>query len=487
MAKRKRGQTDRNAGFGIADTVAHLKNEQLPASSSSKDSDDDGGWTKVGAPKKRCNHRALPEASTYSTEDRSKLDGDQHAAPLTPASPPRSNGQRTSMTGIAISTLNGNPIDFFSDGAIVRDGQKALPVNPFSTSNTSRTDDTTSKEDKEVTNDTRHAELEVSEEQRQREKLERGRLRKLERHPPDIYHARLNSQVKINDLQSLVLYILADGPAPQWVAVSNRAEIRQVVVLMVPGLDLSMFTEDSLTKSPKPSDTTSTDDPRQYKQGTSPDDYYPTALKRDRLSDALKPLADMFLHVYPVAGTADKRGQNQYQKLHSPITSMLTSQIPKTKEEKKMKKHHKGPLPQKAAHWENKRTSITEYITDLPVQLENQYVVHPAWFTTAAAKEADRKRREATGRTAAGGWVDSAVASLEDGNVPEEDVQQGSVTGGRKILAIDCEMVLSEHGQHLLAKITVLNWNGEVVLDELIKPDEPIKDYLSQWVSPHIN
>lgn len=161
---------------------------------------------------------------------------------------------------------------------------------------------------------------------------------------------------------------------------------------------------------------------------------------------------------------------------------MLTSQIPKTKEEKKMKKHHKGPLPQKAGHWENKRTPITEYIADLPLQVENQYVVHPAWFVTPAAKEAEKARREATGRTPASGWVDSAVASLEDGKVPEKDIEQGSVTGGRKILAIDCEMVLSERGEHLLAKITVLNWQGEVVLDELIKPDEPIKDYLSQWV-----
>jgi RNA exonuclease 1 len=191
-------------------------------------------------------------------------------------------------------------------------------------------------------------------------------------------------------------------------------------------------------------------------------------------------MADMFLHVYPVAGIADRRGANQYQKLHSPINTMLTSQIPKSKEEKKMKKHHKGPLPEKAGHWENKRTPITEYIADLTQQIENQYVVHPAWFVTAAAKECEAQRREATGRTSANGWVDSAVENLEDGNVAEKDIELGSVTAGRSILAIDCEMVLSERGEHLLAKITVLNWNGEVVLDELIKPDEPIKDHLSQ-------
>src|ERR1035441_325168 len=36
---------------------------------------------------------------------------------------------------------------------------------------------------------------------------------------------RLNSQIKISDLQNLVLYILADGPAPQFVAIRHRPPI----------------------------------------------------------------------------------------------------------------------------------------------------------------------------------------------------------------------------------------------------------------------
>lgn len=47
--------------------------------------------------------------------------------------------------------------------------------------------------------------------------------------------------MKIADLQSLVLYLLADANAPQWVSVRNRTSIRQVVMLMVPGLELGMF------------------------------------------------------------------------------------------------------------------------------------------------------------------------------------------------------------------------------------------------------
>ncbi|KAK5002679.1 hypothetical protein LTR60_007031, partial [Cryomyces antarcticus] len=44
---------------------------------------------------------------------------------------------------------------------------------------------------------------------------------------PSIAHsaqARLQSFVKIGDLQNLILYLLADGTAPQWVSVRHHAE-----------------------------------------------------------------------------------------------------------------------------------------------------------------------------------------------------------------------------------------------------------------------
>src|SRR5205807_891710 len=54
-------------------------------------------------------------------------------------------------------------------------------------------------------------------------------------------HARLQNYVRIGDLQSLALYILADGSAPQWVSLRHHTAVRQVVVLMVPGLEAGMF------------------------------------------------------------------------------------------------------------------------------------------------------------------------------------------------------------------------------------------------------
>ncbi|QDS68217.1 hypothetical protein FKW77_010579 [Venturia effusa] len=61
---------------------------------------------------------------------------------------------------------------------------------------------------------------------------------------PQLNHspnARLQSNVKISDLQALALYILSEGSAPQWISVRHHNSIKKVVVLMIPGLEPSMF------------------------------------------------------------------------------------------------------------------------------------------------------------------------------------------------------------------------------------------------------
>jgi RNA exonuclease 1 len=80
--------------------------------------------------------------------------------------------------------------------------------------------------------------------------------------------------------------------------------------------------------------------------------------------------------------------------------------------------------------------------------------------------------------------VDSEVTSLEDGNVPEDQIEKGSVTVGRKIFSVDCEMCKSETGESLLTRVTLLDWDGSVVLDKLVKPDLPIHDYVTRYVYP---
>jgi RNA exonuclease 4 len=46
-------------------------------------------------------------------------------------------------------------------------------------------------------------------------------------------------------------------------------------------------------------------------------------------------------------------------------------------------------------------------------------------------------------------------------------------------IAMDCEMVgVGEGGRRSkLARVTLVNWNGEIVYDEFVKPTEEVTDY----------
>lgn len=447
MAKRKRGDaagSEAPIDVGLGATLAHLRGEDspsddaVPTAAAKRDDDtshdNDGGWTVVG-PKRRRKERDAACHDTHRPDRARHHDASAHLA----ASPSRSPSP--------LPPAAENPF-------APQDAQGRVPPgrNPFSTNSAGDHDNTMTRE-------------------------ERRKERKLDRHYPAIehsHHARLQSHVKLVDMQALVLYLLADGTAPQWVSVRSRASIQRVVMLMVPGLDQGMFSgSTALDGAPLPDLSGSK---------TTPDDFYPMPLKSSRLPAATAPLADMFDHVWPIKAPGEHRA-GQYHRLHSPIHTMLTSQIPKTQEEKKLKKNgnHKGPMPQNSKHWNNKRTRITEYLASLVDQQENEYLPHPAMFTTPESREAARKRREESKQSLNDGWADTNVADLSDGEVPENEIQQGSVTAGRHIISVDCEMCKAVNDEYVLTRVSLLDWEGNVIMDKLVKPDLAIKDYLTQY------
>ena len=456
MTKRKRGSGEEElVDVGLGATLAHLRGDTQPNAISTAVEDEEG-WTVAGGSKRRRKERTGSDNSHGS--------------------------RRESSAGVQPADDQPTTNPFASSGDKLGD-RTSPPKNPFSTNKEGAGD---------VPKDTS-----ITREERRKE-------RKLERNYPSIehsHHARLQSHVKITDLQALVLYLLADGNAPQWVSVRNRTSIRQIVMLMVPGLELGMFNgkvpleEASAMDIDKPAaesvpaevayvaeEVTSTEKDKPKYLRIADNEYYPASLKPNRLPTALKPLSDIFDHVWPIKAQGEHRG-NQFVRVHSPIHTMLTSQIPKTKEEKQMKKNggHKGPTPQNSKHWDNKRTPITEYIATLAEQQENEYVLHPAWFLTPESKAAAHKQRQELNQSVEDGWVDTNVASLEEGNVPEGEIEQGSVTAGRHVISVDCEMCKAENDQLVLTRISLLNWDGTVAMDKLVKPDVPIKDYLTQW------
>ncbi|EGX90390.1 exonuclease [Cordyceps militaris CM01] len=287
-------------------------------------------------------------------------------------------------------------------------------------------------------------------------------------------NARLQSRIGVSHLRDLVTYIFADGTGPQWCAVSHRPAFRKIVALMVPGLEEAMFQPGvDLARFNETRDDDSAAAPplrsKEQQHHESPDDYYPRALVKEDLAEALRPFADMFPQLWPVKTPGDDR----HGKMHSPLAAFLTAPAPKDKQQGKQQnggvKHAREP-----SGWKNERTRITEYLATASELAENGYLVHPAMMAddTAAARDAFVLPE---------GWVRTAVDRLQDGDVPEAEVEHGSVTAGRTVLAIDCEMCLTGADEFALTRVSVVDWCGDVVLDELVRPAKPITDYLTRF------
>ncbi|KAL2122381.1 hypothetical protein VTJ04DRAFT_2836 [Mycothermus thermophilus] len=272
-------------------------------------------------------------------------------------------------------------------------------------------------------------------------------------------HARLQAKITVASLRDLILYIFADGPAPQWVSVKHRPEFRKIVTIMVPGLEDAMFKENvdfSVYNNLTPEKALD-------RASTSPDDYYPRELKKEALPRPLQPFADMFPLLWPVRAPGD----DKHAKMHSPVQAMLTVPL------KDKKTGGGGVKPVTDPHgWKDERTRITEFLASPEELLEHNFPKHPAFFRDPAKRDAFQDPE---------GWVHTKVEKFEDGDVPEAEIEQGSITAGRKILALDCEMCMTGEAEYSLTRISLMTWDGEVIMDELVKPDKPIVDYVTRF------
>ena len=311
---------------------------------------------------------------------------------------------------------------------------------------------------------------------------------------------QMNSPIRISDLQGLLLYCFADGIAPKWISLKHSGHVRKIVILMVPGLELGMFdgkvplggrqqqAQEGDSQVLAKADLEKVDFKR-WKEGLPPEDrthlFCPRPLKRESLPECLQPLADVFGHVWPVRAPGDSR----YNKIHSPLQAVLLSPLPRKEMQQQKQQNNnnnnnnnnKGPRDPKDKNFTPKRTPVTTFISSAYDLRQEGYVLHPAFFETEEARLADVESRRRAKQGVDDGWVDTNVANLEAGEVPESQVQQGSITAGRDVLALDCEMCITEGGQSELTRVSLVRWDGEVVLDELVKPEKPVTDYLTRF------
>ncbi len=80
--------------------------------------------------------------------------------------------------------------------------------------------------------------------------------------------------------------------------------------------------------------------------------------------------------------------------------------------------------------------------------------------------------------------VDTAAAATgagvaDDGSAPASNPSSGAAV--HSVLALDCEMVRTEAGMELARVSIVAGSSRETLLDELVRPANPVVDYLTRW------
>jgi RNA exonuclease 1 len=315
------------------------------------------------------------------------------------------------------------------------------------------------------------------------------------KYPEVLFHGKNASPIRIADLQNLVLYTLADGVAPNWLAFKHARHTRKVVVLMVPGLERGMFDGsidltatpvDSISRAANDSHLNAQSSPAKsnshfelWKQGKPGKDSEswpgnPVNIEKDRLPSPLRPMADMFDEVWPVKAPGDTK----MAKIHSPLQAMLISPLPASKVEK----DYKGPRPPaEEKTFRAIRTPITAFIHSADELHEAEYPIHPAAFTSIEDAALEAERRQRTNQSYTHGWVDTAVTASSPTLPPSSQIQAGSITLGLDVYALDCEMVLTTDDAYSLARISMLDWSGTTVLDSFVKPALPVKNYFTQY------
>ena len=287
------------------------------------------------------------------------------------------------------------------------------------------------------------------------------------------FQTKILNPLRIKDLQALVLYVLSDGVAPTWIALKNGKKIDQVVVVMVPGMDkeiLSAFTaaiskdaqnqNGTHTKSSSTpmTSTNASEDGDVEKDDTEPATRPPSqALPSTPLAECIIPIK--------------APGDNKTGKIHSSLQSMLISPEPKA---------NRGSFKGADNVFAPIRTPLFQFVHSADELLQADYPVHPALFTNQEDAELEKTRRGSAGQSAISGWVDAQVDSRITIAV-QGATESNDLTKGMQVYALDCEMVLTTDDVYSLARISVVDWDGKTVLDRIVKPALPVKDYFTQF------
>ncbi|CAO3611640.1 unnamed protein product [Cunninghamella blakesleeana] len=245
---------------------------------------------------------------------------------------------------------------------------------------------------------------------------------------PDVLKGR-RKYISIVDIRQFALYCLIDDQPPLFCHITNRSLVERVIVVYATGLDIVYFGAPlNREKIPYTIDLA-------------------TVTSKDAIGKGNMPFltSSVFRHMF-VTKIGGTKGFHL-----NPTSQLLQSQVTQSR---KLQLHsERKQLLEKENIDKN-----TMFTLDLEDLRGYKYPIPPFLDESVTLPE---------------GWKETRP-SLEP-------------TDKKKLIAIDCEMVLTESGR-ALARVSLVDEDGNILLDEYVRPDEPIIDYLTEYsgITPSI-
>ncbi|KAG9124130.1 hypothetical protein FRC07_012728, partial [Ceratobasidium sp. 392] len=278
-------------------------------------------------------------------------------------------------------------------------------------------------------------------ERRKNKKLKKAEAKTQNEKPPSLSFAggelrKRKAPISVEEVRDVFLHLFADGAPTKFLVIENPRSILRAVLLLIPGITpASVGADDPPVSS-----------------------AYPISISTGG-SSKIPAINACYSHACPTRATGEPT------KMHSVLATVLQSPISGEQKRKRLLERQQ----QKSSN------DASMYMLDTPSMLDNGYPI-PSYL--GEGLELNPESLGSTNgwpapapvaQTRENGWVETPVCPpLPEGQAP-------------KIIALDCEMCETEDGK-VLARVCAINYSTEeVVYDQLVQPDKPVIDYLTQF------
>jgi RNA exonuclease 1 len=230
-----------------------------------------------------------------------------------------------------------------------------------------------------------------------------------------------NNGVPLGDVQALLLWLAADGTQPTWCAVRNKPLVTRVVCLGLQGITMPVFNANASTCMP-----------------------FLRSLRRVRT-----------------------RAPGEGNRINSPIPAILERPLSK-KQLKALGLSADGTTPASSASvvpLKSAGLSEADYAERALMHGMSRDALIEHGFPVPLSDDETRT-------------IPTSVSNACVGYVRAPP--RVAASDKKRLVAIDCEMVRCGV-KYVLAWLAVTSVDGEVLLDTLVKPSEPVTDYLTQF------